>query len=236
VWAKLGYGKITLEGEIVAQIGSLDNIELIGKDAGDAETVSAWSAKIRKFGGVGRLTWKGLEGKLRIGIEGGAASGDQYDNTPAGNTNIAFANLIGDPTSGTLTQFIFNREYKVDMILFRHLIGAVTNAGYAKPFLSYDLTKSIGFKVSNITSFALKPVATPGNGQMYGTEFNADVGYASGGIYAGISYGVLFPFSALSHPSAEGSGFTADVNNPNIDNRGDAGTAHTIQSRLVLKF
>jgi len=28
----------------------------------------------------------------------------------------------------------------------------------------------------------------------------------------------------------------ADPNNPNIDNRGDAGTAHTIQSKLVLKF
>ena len=53
------------------------------------------SADIRKFGGAGRVTWKGLEGKLRLGLEGGVASGDQWDNTPQGNTHIAFANLLG---------------------------------------------------------------------------------------------------------------------------------------------
>ena len=36
---------------------------------------------------------------------------------------------------------MFNRDYKVDMIMWRHLFGAVTNAVYAKPFIQYDLTK-----------------------------------------------------------------------------------------------
>jgi uncharacterized protein (TIGR04551 family) len=157
--------------------------------------------------------------------------------------NIAFSNPLGNDANDTkLSQFIFNPEYKIDMILFRHLIGAVTNAAYVKPFLSYDLTKSIQFKVANVSSFALKPVATPGNGRMYGTEFDSDIGYHSGGLFVGVSYGVLFPFGAMSHPTAdpatEGTGanygFTADEALGN--NIGNATTSHTIQSRLVLSF
>ena len=34
------------------------------------------SATIRKAGGVGRFTWKGVEGKLKLGLESGFATGD----------------------------------------------------------------------------------------------------------------------------------------------------------------
>jgi uncharacterized protein (TIGR04551 family) len=223
VWVKLGYGRFTFEAELLAQLGRVSRLDEFGLSAAD----------IRRYAGSGRFTFRGLDGKLRLGLEGGAASGDQWDNTPPGNTHISHANLLGGPNDGKLTQFIFNREYKVDMILFRHLIGAVTNAGYLKPFLAYDLSRSIGFRVANITSFALKPVATPGNETMYGTEFNADVGYTAGGFYGGIAYGVLFPFGALSHPEALGFGTDLATGASNV---GDASTAHTIQLKLVLTF
>jgi uncharacterized protein (TIGR04551 family) len=235
LWVKLGFGKLTFEAEALAQFGRVTRLDEFGLTGG---------ADIRKYAGTARVAYRGLEGKLRIGVEGGAASGDQWDNLVPGRTHIAYANLIGvDPEGGRgdgkLSQFIFNREYKVDMILFRHLIGAVTNAGYVKPFLGYDLTKSIGFKVANITSFALKPVATPGNETMYGTEFNADLGYSSGGFHGSVSYGVLFPFGALSHPT-DIPGYVRDPadNDPTTpdENVGDGGTAHTIQFKLILSF
>ncbi|HEY5951574.1 MAG TPA: TIGR04551 family protein [Kofleriaceae bacterium] len=238
VWAKLGIGPVLLEAEAVAQFGSIKHLD----DVGVSGTQS-----IRKLGGAGRLTWKGVEGKLRLGLEGGFASGDQWDNSVEGRTNLAYAQLLGDPSicnaqhSCTLTQFAFDRDYKVDMILWRHLVGAVSNAGYAKPFLAYDLTKSITFKVANITSFALKPVATPGNSTMYGTEFNGDLGYNGHRIFAGFSYGVLFPFGALGHPQTDvgdgGPGFSyGGSGDPRGDNTGTATTAHTIQMRLILSF
>ena len=231
-WVKLGLGGITLEGELVGQFGTVNHLD----DAG-----ILGSANIRKLGGAGRMTWKGVEGKLRLGLESGFASGDQWDNTPQGNTNIAYANQLGDPAicnpqhKCTLTQFMFARDYQVDLILWRHLVGAVTNAAYVKPFLQYDLTKSIMFKVSNVSSFALKQVATPGNSLMYGTEFDGDLGYASDRVYVGLSYGVLFPFGAMAHPAddtnAGGPGFGYS-----LDNQKDADTAHVIQSRFVLTF
>ena len=120
------------------------------------------------------------------------------------------------------------------------LNGRVTNAAYVKPFLQYDLTKSIMFKVANITSMALKPVATPGNSTMYGTEFNGDLGYNGHRLFAGISYGVLFPFAAMSHPDTDptnGVGFPfGGPNDPRGDNTGSASTAHSIQARLILAF
>jgi uncharacterized protein (TIGR04551 family) len=236
LWGKLASGSHTLEAELAGQFGTLKTLTDQGISG---------SSTIRKFGGVGRYTFKGLEGKLRLGIEGGFATGDQWDNTVQGKTNVAFSNLLGDPAvcnaqhSCTLTQFMFNRDYQVDLILWHELYGAVTNAAYAKPFLQYDITKSILLKFSNVTSFALKPVATPGNGSVYGTEFDADIGYNGNHIFAGISYGVLFAFSALSHPDSTtlgGPGLGYGTDTLGQRNIGDAGTAHTIQSRLVLTF
>ncbi len=229
VWGKLGVGKVLLEAELVAQLGKVGRLD---------EFNFTSQANIRKYGGATRFTYRGLEGKLRLGVEGGFASGDQFDNLIPGNINIAFANLLGDSSDTKLTQFMFNREYKVDMILWRHLIGAVTNAGFAKPFIGYDLTKSIAFKVSNVTSFALKPVATPGNSKMYGTEFDSEIYYQSGGLYIGFSYGVLFPFGALNHPGSDDPNVTFGFSDDELlgVNVRDATTSHTIQSRLVLSF
>jgi uncharacterized protein (TIGR04551 family) len=235
LWGKLGIGSHTLETELVGILGTLGRLD----DMGITGSVS-----IQKFGGVGRYYWRALESKLRLGVESGFATGDQWDNNPQGNTNVAFANLIGGQGDNKLTQFIFNRDYHVDMILWRHLYGAVTNAAYVKPFLQYDLTKSITVKVANISSWALKPIATPGNSSFYGTEFDSDLGYGTGKFFAGFSYGVYFPFGAMAHPAdttgAGGPGFAygtkTDANGNTITNIGDPGTAHCIQMRLVLAF
>ena len=239
VWAKVGLERFTIEAELVAQLGAIDLVT----SPDNAMALTTRHYNIRKYGGAGRLTWRGLEGKLRLGVESGFASGDQWDNTPQGATNIAFANPLGDPTNPnatTLTQFAFNRDYKVDMILWRHLVGAVTNAGYIKPFIQYDVTKSVGFKIANISSFALKPVATPGNDVMYGTEFNGELGYSSNGLMVGIAYGVLFPLGAMNHPADDPTtgavyGYGTDPVTMQSNAR-SAETAHTIQMRFVLAF
>ena len=232
LWGKIGFGPFLIEAELVAQLGSVNRLDDIN--------ATITSASIRRYGGTGRFTWKGVENKLKIGVESGFASGDQYDNTPQGSTNLAFHNPLQNDNLTSLTAFAFNRDYFVDMILFRQLMGAVSNAAYFKPFLSYELTKSIAFKVSNITSVALKPVATPGNSTFYGTEFDGEIGYDNGPLFAGISFGVLFPFAALSHPAdntATGGTFGYGTDPvTNIPNTGDPGTAYAIQSRLVLKF
>jgi uncharacterized protein (TIGR04551 family) len=247
IWFKAGFDRFTLEAEVVGQLGSVDIVTGVPTSTVvNSVTTTIFPTRhfnIRKFGGAGRLTWRGLEGKLRLGVESGFATGDQWDNTPKGAINVAFANPVGDlsnPNYDKLTQFAFNRDYKIDLILWRHLIGAVTNAGYVKPFLQYDITKAITFKVSNVTSFALKRIATPGNESMYGTEFDGDLGYSSGSMFIGLSYGVLFPLGALNHPpddptTGQTFGFTDPVTG-DASNAKAADTAHVVQSRFVLAF
>ncbi len=161
LWAKIGYGPMLFEGEFVANLGVVDRLDQVGLVSG---------ANIYKFGGVLRATAQLYDNKLRFGLETGFATGDQWDNTPQGNINIAYGNPLGGPGDTTLTQFTFNRDYDVDLILWRHLAGAVTNAWYIKPFVSFDIIKEITVKVADVTSLAMKPVATPGNAVLYGTE------------------------------------------------------------------
>ncbi|HEY4241562.1 MAG TPA: TIGR04551 family protein [Kofleriaceae bacterium] len=230
VWAKVGWNHFTFEGELAAQLGKIDHLDEYGIDT---------EVQVRKVGGAGRLQWKGLDNKLTLGFESGFATGDQYDNTPQGTTNLAYSNPYGNKDDSDLTQFIFNRAYNVDMILWRRLYGAVTNAVYFKPYIQYDLTKNISFKGSNITSMAIKSVATPGNARWYGTEFDVDLGFHTDRIYAGISYGVFFPFGAMNHPDTDANGDSLNYGTDTttgVTEIGDASTAHTIQTRLVLAF
>jgi uncharacterized protein (TIGR04551 family) len=239
LWAKVGVGNFLIEAELAGHFGSAD-VAVAPPSATDASfTLNHYN--LRKLGGSGRATFRGFDGKLRLGLEGGFATGDGYVNIPQGATNLAYASPLGNtltpagivlaPSGTTLTQFAFNRDYQVDLILWRHLVGAVSNAAYVKPFIQYDVTRSITFKLANVTSFALHKESTPGDSRIYGTEFDGDLGYAGNGMFLGISYGVLFPLNAMGHP-AELAAYTSGA----LTNTGSASTAHTIQSRFVLAF
>src|SRR5205085_10573048 len=106
------------------------------------------------------------------GLEVGAASGDESDNAVQGDVNVRNMQALSG-RDRTINRFVFDPDYEVDLILFRELIGSVSNALYFKPWLSYELTKSIGFKAANVTSAALRPVSTPGNDTMWGIEMDA---------------------------------------------------------------
>lgn len=226
LWFKLGWGSLLIEAEGSMRVGSVASLADQGAMEGKID-ILAW-------GGVVRASSRALEGKLGYGLELGAASGDESDGRPQGNTNLANVPALSG-TDRTINRFIFDPDYKIDLILFRELIGAVSNALYARPWMSYELTKSITFRAQNVTAAALNPVATPGNSEMWGLEFDGDLGYTGNGFHAGIAYGLFLPLGAMNHP--------ADVTDTDPDaaftygaNQGDAGTAHTIQARFGVEF
>ena len=222
LWGRIARGSHHLEGEVASRFGSV----AVADSQGNSRNID-----VRTLGAVGRYTWSAFENRLKIGLEAGYASGDTVPNSPKGRTHIAYQQPIGANGDTTFSTFNFNRDYKIDLILFRHLIGAVSNAAYAKPFISYDLTKSITAKLSNVTAGAPHASATPGNDTLYGTEFDADISYHNGGFTAGMSSGVLIPFAAMAHPdTASGTevGFGS--------NYGDASTAYTILTRAMVAF
>ncbi len=217
LWIHFAKGALDVEAEVSATIGSLKAPDL--GIAGDVD--------VRQYGGVARMTYKLLDDDLTLGMEVGFASGDQWDNEVEGRTHVSGAVGLG-PGDNRLERFVFDPNYHVDLIFFRELLGAVSNAVYGKPSFSYDLTDKFAIRGAGILSAAHRPVSTPGNSTLYGFEVDTDIGYHNGGFFAGVSYGLLIPFAALDHPSDPAFSYGA--------NSGDAGWAQTIQSRLVLQF
>lgn len=224
-WGRVAYKAFELEAEAGAHLGSISHLTDVGVSG---------SVGLRQWGGLAKLTWRGAEKKLMARVEVGTASGDDHDNTPQGSLHVSKATWFAANDS-TQSRFVFDPNYQIDMILFRKLFGAVTNATYFRPSMSYDLTSAWRAQAAGIMSFANRPVATPGNASFLATEFNLNIGYHGAGFEAGLGYGVLFPFEGLAHPADDlaevGPGF-----NYGAGNTGNASTAHALQARLILSF
>ena len=106
------------------------------------------------------------------------------------------------PVNNAIHRFTFDPDYHVDLILFRRILGTVNNATYFKPGVSYDIVDNFGARVDIMYAIANRPVAYPGNGYNLGLEIDAQLMYKNEeeGFYAGLVYGVLFPFAALGLP------------------------------------
>lgn len=237
VWFRVAKGQLLVEGEAVLTIGGVDNVSDLepGRPAPDNADV-----EILRFGGVGRLTYSAMEGTIRLAVEGGVASGDVADTDPAGSMHVSNMRVL-DPINGkSLGSFLFDYDYDIDLILFREMIGAVTNAFYVRPGVTYEVSDDIDATINGVVSGALRPLGTPGNSRMYGVELDGTIGYRSGGFFLGFAGGVLFPFSALDHVGSAFDAVDPDGDGPLdptvADNHDRDGNAYTIQSRLVLEF
>jgi uncharacterized protein (TIGR04551 family) len=154
-------------------------------------------------------------GRARFGLDGGYASGDDApgfgafpklgDNAPpAGSLDGAQANV---PRDRTVDNFRFNPDYRIDQILFREIIGTVTDAIYIRPHVRTTLmTVGAGrleASAALIASWAVEPTSTPNGTSDLGVEIDPELRYASRDGFAGaLTYGVLLPGTAFDNPNA----------------------------------
>jgi len=229
LWMKLHYRSLIIEFEGTALLGRMDQggVLLDPKDPRPNDKVY-----FRQWGGVIASELRLYRDAFFLGLETGGASGDQAENE-AGYLNYRWRSVQQPKGDHSIRDFKFSPEYHVDSILFRHILGTVTNAVYVKPAVSYwfDLTQSrqLGISGSAVYSVAQVPVSTPGNGLGYGLELNASASYrnTAEGFYAGMTWGVLWPMGALNRPSplwTDGVG------------AGDASAAQVLRGFLGVKF
>ena len=231
VWFKLGWKALTLEFESTALAGHMGNagpLRLLAPSATDKHLT------ILQLGWVLAADLKLYKDALFVGLETGGATGDQAESA-CNDTTCASNNLNPSPYlnyrwkfvpqplgDSSLHNFYFSPEYHVDEIFFRRIMGTVTNAIYIKPSIAYWLDvaegRQLGLSGSVIYSMALVPVSTPGNSINYGIEMDLGLGYrnTSEKFYAGMVWGVFWPFGALNRPGE-------------IFNAGGAGTATAAQ-------
>jgi len=213
LWLKYEERTWRLEFELAGMFGNIGNRAV---DAGGINDPTLnQSLRVAQFGGVAQGELKLLNDKLSLGMELGFASGDKaagFGNQPgrAGSgTNGAtvagesegpqFACGSGGCADNAIRNFRFNRDYRVDLILWREIIGGITDAFYVRPSVKYTLTDGLDLYGRLIYSQTLYAESTPSfTSRSLGVEANLGVDYKTeDGFVAGAAYGILFPMSGL---------------------------------------
>jgi uncharacterized protein (TIGR04551 family) len=221
LWFKLNYKALTLEFEGIGIFGRIEHPGILS--AQDAPLTLA------QVGWVLASELRLYRDSLFVGLETGGATGDQAE-APGQYLNYRWHFAQQPAGDHTMNDFHFSPDYHVDEILFRHILGTVTNAIYIKPQTAYwfDLgrTRAIGLNGSLIYSMAQVPVSTPGNDLMYGLEMDVGAGYrnTAEGFYGGFTWGVLWPLGALNR------------NMPLWPNAEDASVAQILRIYMGVKF
>jgi uncharacterized protein (TIGR04551 family) len=218
IWLRLNWKKLHIEGEGAIVAGTIGNLT-------DIFPAIKGATSILSGGFVVKADYRLLHDALKLFVEIGYASGDDSED-PQAAVNFRQATLV--PVNNRIGRFAFDPDYHVDQLLFRRILGTDNNATYFKPGVSYDIVDNFGARVDLMYAIANKPVGYPGNSYNLGLEIDAQIMYKNEeeGFYAGLVYGVLFPFAGLGLPSAiYGAG---SKESPDI--------AQTFQARLIVKF
>lgn len=149
---------------------------------------------------------------VSFGLDAGYASGDsapgfgafpRAGQAPAqpGDLDGPQANL---PYHNTIDNFRFHPDYRIDRILFREIIGTVTDAVYLRPHARARIfNESFGrleLHATGIASMAIFASSTPGNQQPLGVEIDPSLYYTTtDGLFVAIDYAVLFPLAGLDN-------------------------------------
>ncbi len=204
-WLRITSARIRIEAELDYFNASVQQPSLV---PGAAITVPVTSSQLGfAFESDFRI------GPGQIGLNGGYASGDPSPgfgafpqpgqaSTPAGALDGPQANL---PSDTTVNNFRFHPDYHIDEILFREIIGTVTDAVYIRPHVKTTLFEvgpgHLEAGAALIASWAVCPTSTPSGQRPLGTEIDPELRYAShDGFAATLDYAVFFPGTAFDNP------------------------------------
>jgi uncharacterized protein (TIGR04551 family) len=160
--------------------------------------------------------------RFHIGFDHGMATGDTSSSPYAPDVGSAVG-LNND--NGTLSNFRFNRAYNLDLLLFREILGTVSNAAYFKPWAAFYFFDSFSARVDAGYALAYNRRSTLGSKWSYGIELDAAARYhdAREPIFFQLQYGVLFPLPAFNRVNP--SGVTDD-----------ARAVQTLQAQVGIRF
>jgi uncharacterized protein (TIGR04551 family) len=158
-----------------------------------------------QFGGVASLSYS-FRLPFRLRVEVGFASGDDSPGFgvrfPTGQLTTQKGDLDGPqlrpPADYTVDNFRFHPDYHVDLILWRRILGQVSDAVYVRPSLRAGPFGSawhhILLELALIDSNAVYATSTPGQANHLGVEIDIGARYRyERGFEVWLTYGVLIP-------------------------------------------
>jgi len=200
LWFGLRWGGLTLDVELALLVSSIGNASLL------PGTVLLQRITARQLGGVARARYRWR--RWTFGLELGFASGDNAPGFGVRSSLDQLTSQPGDldgpqfrlPGDTTVNNFRFNPDYRVDLILWRRVIGAVSDAFYARPSVRWEPLRGLALWSAAITSLAIEPASAPGGTRPLGVELDAGASYRfAPGFEVSLMYGLLFPLSGLDN-------------------------------------
>jgi uncharacterized protein (TIGR04551 family) len=206
-WGRLTLPNGRIEAEVAYLTATVDQASLLpGALLHDPVTSNQFGAVLQSD--IGKP-----EDRFGFGLDAGYASGDSAPgfgvNTPANATQPKPGDLDGPqaspPNDKTVDNFRFHPDYRIDQILFREIIGTVTDAAYVRPHARALIfgwpSSALVATVAGIASTAIYASSTPGGQKPLGIELDPSIAYvAREGFVAALEGGVLFPLAGLDNP------------------------------------
>ncbi|MEZ4271610.1 MAG: TIGR04551 family protein [Myxococcota bacterium] len=236
--------ELGIEGAIIA--GSFRDRALPGDEVlgtgGD-------KSKVLMLGGAMELKYHLSEDfkGTALYVKAGGASGDSAPGFGALDRADTQRGTFGGTKDRDLNNFQFSPDYHVDLLMFRRIVGTVTDAWYVSPgvFYQFDDRVNGSFWVtysqavldeSTASCYADNFTLCHGSGRAgagskpMGLEFDAELAYGiinspkGGAFRAALAGGVLFPFGAFDNPT------------PASGESGNASFAWTLQTRFYVTY
>lgn len=263
-WFKVLYRQLSVEGEYSGILGKIGNSAFSGPyGAMDKEL------HIEQHSGALNFEYRLLRGALTLRLLLVAASGDSaagwgirpllnQSNTP-GDWDGSQAPAADDDINNSR----IDPDFIVDMILWRQLVGMVTDAFIVRPGIQYNLTEGFGARLDVVYSRAFFAESTPSasftdldlDGQPdlgapdpnLGVEADLKVFFDSTeGFHAWLQYGIFIPFAGMDRrveveSNVEGERILMKQDPQDSGailnfRKLDASIAHTLQVMLAVTF
>jgi uncharacterized protein (TIGR04551 family) len=203
-WGRLQTPQLRLEAELAYLNASVDQPSLIpGVELGESATSSQLGLALESDYQVAEI--------FDAGFDTGYASGDSapgFGAFPRANAPAAQAGDLDGPQASfdgdnTVDNFRFHPDYRIDKLLFREIIGTVTDAIYMRPHAR--LARALGpgrvsLSVAVIASWAAEANSTPSGERFLGIELDPTLRYQAQGFIANLDYALLMPGAAFDNP------------------------------------
>ncbi|MBX7078191.1 MAG: TIGR04551 family protein [Nannocystaceae bacterium] len=224
LWLRVNWRTLRIEFEASGSIGRY-YIRDLAAEVEDSEYFrtlqrSALRRQLQAtFGYALEFKYGFFRDRFHIGFDHGFATGDR---SPPVDYNPQSPLLLGN--NGTVGNFRFNPAYNIDLLMFREILGTVSNAAYFKPWAAFYFFNHFSARVDVEYAMAMRKQGTLGNRFSYGVEIDAAMRYhdAREPVFVQFQYGVLFPLGAFNRIGPQGAE--------------DARAMQTLQAQVGIRF
>lgn len=202
-WARLDASWFTLEAEMGLLYLRVQNLSL------DPTVTTNIPVSGLQMGGVVRADFRGgprLFGRIEFGFASGdtapgfGARPQNITPTQPGDLDGPQFDITGPTPDTTIDNFRFHPNYRVDLILFRRILGMVTDAAYFRPMIRYRIGPMLTLEGAAIASMAMFASSTPGGASPLGVETDIALNYEQEwGFFARAEYGILVPLAGFAN-------------------------------------